>query len=369
MTYFNPNYLIVLSFLVSLVITTFVVPKVLLISFKNKLFDIPNERKVHHRITPRLGGVPFFLVILFSVGLTIACAHIVNTNTLLIDSTLSLQLLLSMCALTLLYFVGIADDLIGVGYRSKFIAQIFCGVILVCSGLWVNNLYGILGVYAIPAWFGMPLTVFFVVFIINAINLIDGIDGLASGLSSITLLFFGLLLIYMDEWVYAILAFASLGALLSFFYYNVFGTRRRKHKIFMGDTGSLTIGMIISILTIKMIMYDPLAPVQVSNSIVVVFSSLIVPLFDVIRVVFLRMRSGKPLFKPDKNHIHHKFLALGFSHRVAMLSILLMALLFAISNLLLSDYLNINILLACDVVIWTLIHILLSRKISKRNLI
>lgn len=366
MTNLNSIYLVILSAVISFAMTAFVIPKLLVISFRNRLFDIPDERKVHKRITPRLGGISFFPTILFSVGFTMAVTYMFNDGIVILNQALHVQLLLLMCSLTLLYFVGIADDLVGASYRSKFVIQIVCGVILTWSGLWINDLYGILGIHSIPFWIGIPMTILLVVFVINSINLIDGIDGLASGLSSITLLFFGSLLIYQQEWVFAILSFASLGALVAFFYYNVFGTPKKKHKIFMGDTGALTIGMIISFLAVKMIMYDETSTVHVPNAFVVVFSSLIVPLFDVVGVFCCRIRNGVSPFKPDKNHIHHKFLAMGFSHRSAMLIILAIAVVFALANLLLAGYLNINLLIAIDVLGWIFVQFMISKRVSSK---
>lgn len=123
-----------------------------------------------------------------------------------------------------LYLVGMADDLIGIRYRAKFVIQILCGVMLIAGGIYINNLHGILGIHAVPLWLGYPLTILIVVFIINAINLIDGIDGLASGLCSVACLFYGLTFFMLHQHVYAILAFATLGVLVPFFYYNVSGT-------------------------------------------------------------------------------------------------------------------------------------------------
>jgi UDP-N-acetylmuramyl pentapeptide phosphotransferase/UDP-N-acetylglucosamine-1-phosphate transferase len=146
---------------------------------------------------------------------------------------------------------GITDDLIGVRYRQKFVIQILCACFFSIAELWINDLYGLLGIYAIPNWIGIPFTILTIVFITNAINLIDGIDGLASGLSSVALLVFGLLFIEKGLWMYSMLAFSTLGVLVPFFYYNVFGNAERARKIFMGDTGSLTLGYILSFLAIK----------------------------------------------------------------------------------------------------------------------
>lgn len=162
-----------------------------MISFKKHLFDIPDERKVHHGVIPRLGGVSFFPAVIFTLALMIGLSRIYGED--VFPSIVSLNdtavLSFGLSSLLLLYLTGITDDLIGVRYYQKFIVQIFCAVLLVSSGLWINNLYGIFGIYELPASVGIPFTVFTIVFITNAINLIDGIDGLASGLSGIALLF------------------------------------------------------------------------------------------------------------------------------------------------------------------------------------
>lgn len=173
--------------------------------------------------------------------------------------------------------------------------------------LWINDLYGLLGIYAIPNWIGIPFTILTIVFITNAINLIDGIDGLASGLSSVALLVFGLLFIEKGLWMYSMLAFSTLGVLVPFFYYNVFGNAERARKIFMGDTGSLTLGYILSFLAIKYSQNNPEVISNTKGTFLIAFSTLIIPAFDVIRVVMVRLRNGKSPFEPDKNHIHHKF--------------------------------------------------------------
>ena len=236
------------------------------------------------------------------------------------------------------------------------------------SGTWVNNLYGICGIWEISAWVGVPLTIFLIVFVINAVNLIDGIDGLASGLSCVALLFFGILFLYEGKETSSLLAFTTLGALIPFFYYNVFGIAKKRYKIFMGDTGALVIGLILSILTVKFACLVRKEGVEMAYPFIVVsFSVLLVPGFDVIRVVLHRYRMGQPLFLPDKNHIHHKFLALGCSHRKAMFTILALASLFIILNMALCLYININVLIMLDVVLWTALHVWLTSKIKKKR--
>ena len=271
-----------------------------------------------------------------------------------------------MCVL--LYLIGIADDVVGVSWRIKFVFQIMAAGLVTLSGTWVNNLYGICGIWEISAWVGVPLTIFLIVFVINAVNLIDGIDGLASGLSCVALLFLGILFLYEGKETSSLLAFTTLGALIPFFYYNVFGIAKKRYKIFMGDTGALVIGLILSILTVKFACLVRKEGVEMAYPFIVVsFSVLLVPGFDVIRVVLHRYRMGQPLFLPDKNHIHHKFLALGCSHRKAMFTILALASLFIILNMALCLYININVLIMLDVVLWTALHVWLTSKIKKKR--
>lgn len=214
--------ILLLSFFISLGFSIFIIPRILLISFKKHLFDMPDERKVHKGIIPRLGGVSFFPAVIFTLSLMIGLNRIYGEE--LFPSIIGVSdtsvLSFGLSSLLLLYLTGITDDLIGVRYRQKFIVQIFCAILLVSSGLWINNLYGIFGIYELPPVVGLPFTVFTIVFITNAINLIDGIDGLASGLSGIALLFFTILFIYQREWLYAALAIVTLGTIIPFFYYR-----------------------------------------------------------------------------------------------------------------------------------------------------
>ena len=353
------------TFFVSLGITAFIIPKILLISFRKQLFDFNDGRKVHTGIVPRLGGVAFTPAIVIAIALLLGIhTAVLNTESELFRSP---KLGLGLCALLLLYFEGIADDLVGIGYKGKFLMQLLAASLLVLSGLWINDFYGLFGLYALPVWFGYPLTVVIVVFIINAINLIDGIDGLASGLSMIAMFFFACLFLYEGQQIYTVLSLVTLGTLIPFFRYNVFGKAEKHRKIFMGDTGSQTIGFIAAILAIRLSYNDPAVSPRVPNSILVAFSLLLVPCFDVIRVMIHRMRRGKNPFMPDQNHIHHKFLALGMSHHTAMLIILAISAFFALLNISLQSLLNINIILVMDIMIWTVFHLWLSKMIRNRK--
>lgn len=345
--------LIILSLLISIILSALIIPRILVVAFRKKLFDIPDERKVHSGIIPRLGGISFVPTILFSLAFTTGLRYLigyeipVNRLHFIIPEFYFL-----ICGLTLLYLSGIKDDLVGLRYRSKFFIQIIAASLIPLSGLWINNLYGLFEIDELTPWLGIPFTILLTVFIVNAINLIDGIDGLASGLSSISLLTLGSLYIYYDQWIYAMLAFSTLGVLLPFFYYNVFGKVNRCKKIFMGDTGSLTLGYILAFLAITYTNNNSERAPYIEGAIVVAFSTLIVPMFDVIRVILVRARNHKGLFNADRNHIHHKFLDMGFSPRKAMISILVIALSFSVINMTLTSYVNNNILFIMDIVVW-----------------
>lgn len=344
------------------------IPRILLISYRKKLFDLPDERKIHNVVVPRLGGFAFIPVILFSMALLLGLNLISGRSEALLELENNVvELLFGFCAIIVLYLVGIADDLIGVRYRAKFGIQIFCALMLMVGGLWIDNLHGALGVYVLPAWIGYLLSVFVIVFIINAINLIDGIDGLASGLSGVALFFYGLTFVFLCQYIYAMLAFATLGVLVTFFIYNVFGNAERGRKIFMGDTGSLTIGILLSFLSIKLSLHTFDDNGSFPNPFLLAFSPLIIPCFDVVRVFIHRVRMKKHPFMPDQSHIHHKLLALGIPQRVAMIIIVTVSLVFTLCNILLSKYVNINLLLIGDIFVWTVANIWLTDRIKKRN--
>lgn len=356
-------------FVLSVFCAGVLIPQILLISFRKRLFDVPDERKIHQGVVPRLGGIAFKPVVLFSVVLSFGISQTLGFGEFLGDIVLeSRPLAFGFCAILVLYLVGIADDLIGIRYRAKFIIQILCGVMLIAGGLGITELYGILFIDTMPEWVGYPLTVFAVVFIINAINLIDGIDGLASGLCGVAMLFYGVTFMLVHEYLYALFAFATLGVLVPFFYYNVFGDAHKQKKIFMGDTGSLSIGIIICVLSLRMIHQFPVGTTDIkSNPFILAYSPLIVPCFDVVRVYLHRVRNGKNPFLPDKNHIHHKLLAIGLQQRTAMVTIVAVSVCFTLCNILLSRYVDATVLLASDILIWTLGNLWLTRKILQHS--
>ena len=208
-----------------------------------------------------------------------------------------------------------------------------------------------------------------VVFVINAINLIDGIDGLASSICIVALSIFGILYAENSLWLYSQLAFISVGAIIPFFIYNVFGNADKGSKIFMGDTGSLTLGYILSFIAIKFCMYDETSPQQFGYApILIAFNILLVPCLDVIRVVIGRIRRKKHPFKPDRTHIHHKFMAMGFTPLHSLILIQLISIFFIVESLILGHWnVNINIVIGVNACLWIGMNMWFTRIIKKKK--
>lgn len=350
------------AFLLSVLLATLILPRILMISYKKRLFDIPDDkRKVHKIPVPRLGGLSFFPVILITVSLVVGIQGSFSGYLLSEDWgwDLFIRYLFFVVGFTLLYLVGVADDLVGVGYKYKFLVQILSASLFPLSGLWINSLGGLLGIYEIPTFVGILLTIFLTIYITNAINLIDGIDGLASGLSCISLAVLCVICSLTGHSVHALLAAAALGVVLIFYYYNVFSAQGR--KLFMGDAGSLTLGYILSFLIIHFWMAtDEWSPFT-RNLQIVTISTLLIPLLDVVRVFSSRIRERRNPFLPDKNHIHHKLLRTGMRIRWVMITLLLSSLFFILLNFGMSFYMNPTFILIIDLGCWVLMHIVLNR--------
>lgn len=352
------------GFLFAVSLGMVIIPRILVISHKKRLYDVPDARKVHTMPVPRLGGLSFFPVILMSMFLVIGFRlYFWDMDTSSLSFNMLYEYLFLFVGMTLLYLVGVCDDLVGVGYRYKFAVQIAAALLLVLSGNWFDSFGGLFGIYSVPAWIGMPFTVFIVVYITNAINLIDGIDGLASGLCCIALSVLSVIFFLRGQYVYALLAICTLGILMPFWCYNVFGNANRGHKLFMGDAGSLTLGYVISFLIIHMSVTNEVSPTLSNPYMVIAFSTVLVPLLDVIRVVLHRLREHKNPFLPDKNHFHHKLLRTGM--RVVMVTILEIAVSFIGLNAWLAWQMNITFLLGINLILWSSLHLTINCFIAK----
>lgn len=293
-------------------------------------------------------------------------ASFTHSHSILTTPSLIIPILFGLCALMIMYLVGIADVLIGVKYRAKFCAQIIAGLILAAAGVRIGSFNGMLGIYDLPTFVSWSLTIFLVVFITNAINLIDGIDGLASGLSGIAMIFYGFFFMAANNWVYAMISFAALGTMVPFFYYNVFGNPAQGKKIFMGDTGSLTTGLVLSFLSLQLAGIDETTTFA-ADKLVIAFAPLAIPCLDVVRVFVHRVIRGNSPFLPDRVHIHHKLLALGIPQRPAMILILAASAAVISLNLLVSPKVDTFMIIVIDFSLWVVSNYWLTKVIRARQ--
>lgn len=359
------------ALIISMLLTGILIPRILLISYRKKLFDVPDKRKIHHGTVPRLGGMAFMPSILLALTIVAGVNILMAIEPQVAVSRFCPSDILELCfgfsALMMMYLIGLADDLVGVRYRAKFVAQIIASVLIVSSGMTIDNLEGFIGIYALSPWVADVLTLMVLLLVINAINLIDGIDGLASGLSAIALAFYAFLFFKAGDYLYFMLSMASFGTLVPFFYYNVFGDQKVGKKIFMGDAGALTTGLILSVLAIKTSSLSSIPDIYFNDPLAIGFSPLVVPCLDEIRVFFHRLRAGRSPFEPGHTHIHHKLLALGMKQRSAMLTIITLSAFITLLNIMLVKYLSVFMVLAIDIVGWTAFNIILTRKIQHRK--
>ena len=299
---------ILLGFATAFAIVFVSTPALLRVARLKGLVDYPDdERKVHKRLIPTIGGVIIFAGTLIAYLLWYPIIEVGDFKYI-------------AAAMMILFFIGIKDDLVGTAPVKKLAGHIAVAFILVIiAEIKITNMYGIFGIQEIPDWASILLSVFTYTVIVNAFNLIDGLDGLAAGVGFIACLAFGLWFFFAGGEDNAILALSLAGALLGFLIFNF-----EPARVFMGDSGSLTIGLIISVLSIKLIEYDtsdiPANMVYISKP-VFAMSVLSYPLIDTLRVFILRTIKGNSPFSADRNHLHHKLIDMGFNHSKTVLTI------------------------------------------------
>jgi UDP-N-acetylmuramyl pentapeptide phosphotransferase/UDP-N-acetylglucosamine-1-phosphate transferase len=303
-----------LIFLTSFLVVFICTPSLIRVSIRKNLTDAPGDlRKLHTKSIPTLGGVMIFAGTLFSFTLLLptVSVYLLKGNIEPIEIINDASYL--MAAMLVLFFIGIKDDIIGTAAIFKLLGHIIIGMILVLMGnIRITGFHGLFGIYAIPYWGSVFLSVFTYVVVVNAINFIDGIDGLAAGIGLIGATAFGIWFASANSPVFGSLAFALSGSLLGFLIYNF-----SPAKIFMGDSGSLIVGLVLSVLGIKLIEYDP---AQLPANIVsisrplFVMSVLAYPLIDALRIVIYRSLKGVSPLEADRNHIHHALLDMKLNH-------------------------------------------------------
>ncbi len=339
--------------LIAFLITFIVIPAIITVAKVKKLYDEPDDkRKLHKEPIPSLGGLGMFIGFIFSILLTVSF------------SSEAPEFQYYFAAFLIIFFLGMKDDIIIISPIKKVVGEVVAaGILIYKAKLVITNMHGLFGIYHIDTVFSYLLTLFALVVIINAFNLIDGVDGLAGSLGLISSLVFGVFFLINKNIPYAVLAFTFAGSLAAFLIYNF-----HPAKIFMGDTGSLTIGLLNSILVIKFIETGGnYASYPVVSSPAIGFGILLVPLMDTLRVFSIRILSGRSPFRPDRNHIHHLLLNYGFNHKRVTLTctiatILITALTFFFQKV------GIGILIAGQSVLFFSLVYFLKLKTSKYKL-
>jgi UDP-GlcNAc:undecaprenyl-phosphate GlcNAc-1-phosphate transferase len=306
---------VLFSISISFAITFLAIPAIITIAEQKKLFDIPDERKIHRSPIPSLGGLGIF------AGFMLACL-------IAIPYQIASDFQYYFAAAFVIFFLGLKDDILVISPIKKFIGQVLAAFLIIYKGnIQIKSMYGFLGIHELPEMFSLLLTYLTIIVIINSFNLIDGIDGLAGSLGLMASTIFGLYFLQVNMPAYAILAFSLAGSLAAFLIFNF-----QPARVFMGDTGSLLIGLVNAILVVKFINVANMPDVQypVVASPAVGFAILVIPLLDTLRVFTIRMFHRRSPFSPDRNHVHHLLLDKGLSHRYITLLLVSLNILFII---------------------------------------
>ncbi|MBK7870906.1 MAG: undecaprenyl/decaprenyl-phosphate alpha-N-acetylglucosaminyl 1-phosphate transferase [Saprospiraceae bacterium] len=349
-------YAIILGFLTAFTLTYFAIPSIIGIAKEKHLFDEPNARSSHKVKTPSLGGIAIFAGTIFSIVLWTP-----------FEQFGSLQYIL--CAFLIIFLIGAKDDISPMSPFNKMIGQVLAASILVFkSGIQFSSMYGIFGVHDQPGnAFFILLSIFTILVIINSFNLIDGINGLAGSVGALIAGTLGIWFFMVDKIEFAIVAFATVGAVIAFLKYNY-----TPAKIFMGDTGSLLIGLVCAMLIIKFI--DLNYYMNDGNRFkfyaapAVAFGVMILPLFDTLRVFITRIFRGYSPFTPDRRHIHHLLIDYGLTHMQATTLLVLVNIFFIVLVFALHQQMELHLLLFTVLGIATALTLWLHLTVTRRKL-
>jgi UDP-GlcNAc:undecaprenyl-phosphate GlcNAc-1-phosphate transferase len=329
--------IVTLTMILAGLITWWSIPHVVRIVRIKGLMDNPdNDRKIHREPTPVLGGIGIFL------GFMIAMVGTVELLDLHLHNYFRLNVVI-------LLFVGIADDMVPIAARLKMLIMIVAGsLVLSETNSWIFSFNGVFGIDVVPLFVAIPLSLFVIVLVINAYNMIDGVDGLAGSQGALAAAVFGIFFAVNGIIELALISFALTGALVGFLFHN-----RPPARIFMGDTGSLVVGFILAFLAVEFVAVLGTNNAYAMNAYtpVLVVAILVVPLFDILRVIILRKLTGRAAFSPNRDHVHHVLMDYGFGALGTSSYLLLVQLVITLTAYTLAQFgVNINVILATTVI-------------------
>ena len=338
----NPYVLALIALIAAYAISMRIYPAIIYLSHSKDLMDVPGERSMHQGKTPTLGGIGLFLTFAIGMVLTGVFAPLPPQDVI--------NVLALIGATMLLLFLGVKDDLVLVSPKKKFIGQLVAAALVVfASDIRIVSMEGIFGLWELPYWVSVAFTIFVFLLVVNAFNLIDGIDGLAGGLAILSAVVYGGFFLGNGQQYLALACVILVGALIGFLQHNL----SKRQKLFMGDSGSLFTGFLLAYLTIAFLNKSADAAslaFPIANAPILAIAVLSYPMMDTLRVFTIRIREGRSPFSADKNHIHHRFLSLGYSHKRSSSSIVLLNVVVITVALVLQHW-NIHVqLLACLVI-------------------
>lgn len=301
---------LLLPFMVAFLVVLWIFPKVLAVALQKNIVDNPDARKLQKRPIPVLGGMAVFFGLTFGFVIAMMFADCA-------------ELFPVFAAMTIMLYMGTLDDIMGLSPALRFVVEIaVMTMMVIISRCAINDFHGLFGLEVIPMWVAVPLTVFATVGIINAINLIDGIDGLSSGYCVMACLMFCVMFYHVGHESMVILTAVATGAMIPFFFHNVFG---KTSKMFIGDGGTLVMGTMMATFVLQVLdAQSPCAELRASNIGLIPFTLAVlsIPVFDTLRVMLSRLSRGVSPFHPDKTHLHHIFIEIGCSHPATFVAIL-----------------------------------------------
>ncbi|WP_452225483.1 MraY family glycosyltransferase [Lacinutrix chionoecetis] len=316
----------IILFLGAFFLTYFTIPKIISVVKYKDLLDAPNNRSSHVNTTPTLGGIAFYFTLMFSM--------------FFLKDYDSYKIVYNLIpGLTVLFIFGLKDDLVVLSPLSKLIAQLVAvSFILANQSFLINSLNGFLGFHEIPYLVSLFISGFLMILIVNSYNMIDGVDGLAAGIGIVIASVYLVIFYYLKMDFYVYLSIITIAILIAFLRFNLSKTQ----KIFMGDTGSLLIGFVLGVFTLKLLSVKNLIvasdfPLLIENIPLVALAILVLPLFDTTRVFVIRLLNKKSPFSADRNHLHHVLLNLGFSHLKTSIILTISNLLFVVLFIYLSS--------------------------------
>lgn len=296
--------LILFSCGIAMLVTAVLIPCWMHVCEKWKLYEQTDDRKSHRGNIPTMGGISIFAGFLLAFMINVQYSEMNNFA-------------IMMGATFLLFLTGFFDDLMELSPAKKVLFQLLAGIMILIAGFRIESGFGFLWMGELPLWVSYGVTIFFIIAITNALNLIDGLDGLAGSLTLSTSLIFGILFYRIGDFNMALLSLSVCGAVFGFFFYNFHPAR-----IFMGDTGSLVLGFLLSVQAIALFQHytNDVTSIPVLSPSVII-AALFVPTYDVLRVSVIRILTGYSPFQPDRNHVHHMIIGQGFGKRMTTLMI------------------------------------------------